>query len=650
MTAIGGRPVQAAMPPEEAAQARGGPRAPAAKTPEMTVPLPNAKPVKATPAPTVKQAPDEARGRTPTKGAQPASGSAIADTGVRGQGFGLSTGGGAGTGSSLDVAGDFCCPEYLATMIARIRAAWNQNQGARGTSVIRFTIQRDGSIADATIVKPSGTIDARHRGAARGPGHAHAAAAARRLSQSDADRAPQFRIPMTKSIIPGALAIALLAAWPHAQQPAQPPAAAAAERDRGHASPAKAAPPPRLAVPDFIALSTDAETVAMAKTIGQVLWDDLNFEREFAFIPRDVYASIPQATSFTDVPFDRWRELNADGLVIGTVQKVGTGVRVEMRLFNVRTRQVGLSAAVRRHRNARLFAHTISDEIHKSQRALNGVARTKLTFDSDRDGERMTGTVQNRSIKEIYIADYDGENQRRVTVGTDAEHRAALVARRPVDRLHVVPARRREHLHLEHLPGHARRGDQGRQGRRELAAGVVARRHAARLQLDARRQPGDLRRQPRRLGPAAADEQPEHRHHADLVAVGHADRVHLGSQRHAADLRRRRRRPEPREEDLRVVLRSARPGRRRRSTRSRSRRAAGRASTSRCSTWRPDVTKSLTFGEGTNESPAFSPNGRHIVFTSTRSGKTQVFTMARDGKNVRQITRAGNNDEPDWSK
>ena len=29
----------------------------------------------------------------------------------------------------------------------------------------------------------------------------------------------------------------------------------------------------------------------------------------------------------------------------------------------------------------------------------------------------------------------------------------------------------------------------------------------------------------------------------------------------------------------------------------------------------------ITFGEGTNESPAFSPNSRHIVFTSTRSGQ-----------------------------
>lgn len=160
MTALGGRPVQAVTPPDEPPK-REAVRAPAAKTPEMTMPLPNARTVKATSSPSVKQAPDEARGRTPTKGKEPAFGSAIADTGVRGQGFGLSTGGGAGSGSSLEITGDFCCPEYIAVMQARIRAAWNQDQGARGTSLIRFTIQRDGRITDPTIFQPSGiaTLD-----------------------------------------------------------------------------------------------------------------------------------------------------------------------------------------------------------------------------------------------------------------------------------------------------------------------------------------------------------------------------------------------------------------------------------------------------------------------------------------------------------
>ena len=58
----------------------------------------------------------------------------------------------------------------------------------------------------------------------------------------------------------------------------------------------------------------------------------------------------------------------------------------------------------------------------------------------------------------------------------------------------------------------------------------------------------------------------------------------------------------------------------------------------------------LTFGEGTNESPAFAPNGRHLAFMSTRAGKSQVFTIAKDGKGLKQITKAGNNEKPDWSR
>jgi Tol biopolymer transport system component len=125
--------------------------------------------------------------------------------------------------------------------------------------------------------------------------------------------------------------------------------------------------PPRFAVPYFIPLSKDAETVKAARTIAEVLWNDLNFESEFALVPRDVYATIPSATSMFDVPLDRWREVNADGVIIGTVQKVDTGVRIEVRLFNVRSRT---SAFGREYlgsiANPRIFAHKMSDEIHSS--------------------------------------------------------------------------------------------------------------------------------------------------------------------------------------------------------------------------------------------------------------------------------------------
>ena len=175
--------------------------------------------------------------------------------------------------------------------------------------------------------------------------------------------------------------------------------------------------PPRIAVPDLLSLSADKETQEAARVIGQVLWDDLNYEREFYLIPRDTYKSIPVAASIDSVPYDRWRELGADGVIIGTVQKAATGVRIEMRLYNVRSRTSAFgkeytgSAA-----NPRIYAHTMSDELHQSQVNLRGVARTKLAFVSDRNREAVVATIEKRDVKEIYIADYDGANQRRITI------------------------------------------------------------------------------------------------------------------------------------------------------------------------------------------------------------------------------------------
>jgi TonB family protein len=152
MTSIGGRPVQTTEPAEK----REAVRPPAAKPPEMTMPKPAAKPVKPSPAPPVAQAPDEARGKTLARGKEVATGSAVADTGARGQGFGLSTGGGAGSGSYLDVA-NFCCPDYLVTMIERIRANWIHQSGIPGNVIIKFTIRRDGSVGDVIVEKSAGT-------------------------------------------------------------------------------------------------------------------------------------------------------------------------------------------------------------------------------------------------------------------------------------------------------------------------------------------------------------------------------------------------------------------------------------------------------------------------------------------------------------
>ena len=299
--------------------------------------------------------------------------------------------------------------------------------------------------------------------------------------------------------------------------------------------------------------------------------------------------------------------------------------------------------------NPRLFAHTIADEIHQNQVALRGVARTKLAFATDRDGERVGGTVEERSVKEIYIADYDGANQRRVTDQPATEHHAVLVARRARHRLHVVPARVPRHLHLaastrgrsrtrprargsNYLPAWSPDGTRlafmsTRDGNQEI---YVMNRDGSGLRRLTNHPEIDVTPTWSPTGTQIAFT--SDRSGSPQIYIVGVDG--LGLQQHHRASR----------------TATGRPGRRRPSTRSPTPRGRARATTSRSSTCRPREIRQVTFGEGSNESPAYAPNGRHLAFMSTRSGKQQIWTIARLGKDLRQITRAGNNVMPDWSK
>lgn len=410
----------------------------------------------------------------------------------------------------------------------------------------------------------------------------------------------------------------------------------------------EAGAPPRFAVPDFIALSNDADTVEAARTIGRVLYDDLQFEREFALIPRDTYASIPAATSFATVPFDRWRELNADGLLVGTVQRTDAGVRVEVRLFNVRNRQSAFSREYTGSTaNRRLYAHTIADELHQQQRALRGVARTKLTFNSDRDGERLGGTVESRNVKEVYIADYDGENQRRVTTNRslninsvwspDGRSLAYTSYRRGPPNIFIANiyegtgGELTQGVGQNWLPAFSPDGTRvafssTRDGNPEI---YVANRDGSNIR--------------RLTNHAAADVSPtwspagtqiaftSDRTGTPQIYVMGADGLGLQKLTSESYADRATWSPAPYNE----IAYAAR---------------TGPGNDIKIRDLASGQVRQLTFGEGTNESPAFAPNGRHLAFMSTRSGRAQIFTIARDGRNLRQVTRTGSNYQPDWSR
>lgn len=153
MQMIGGRPIQAAQPSADPQIAKNTLPSLAPTPPKMA--LPDAKQKPRTPLkPTVSS--KDPKGTAVGRGFETQAGTAKVETGAKGQGFGLSTGGSAGDGGvKLDVAG-FCCPEYIVDMRDRIIKNWNQNQRSAGVVIMKYIIQRNGQITDVEVEVSSG--------------------------------------------------------------------------------------------------------------------------------------------------------------------------------------------------------------------------------------------------------------------------------------------------------------------------------------------------------------------------------------------------------------------------------------------------------------------------------------------------------------
>jgi TolB protein len=402
--------------------------------------------------------------------------------------------------------------------------------------------------------------------------------------------------------------------------------------------------PPRYAVPDFIALTPEAAEVA--KTIGQVLWDDLDFEREFYMLPRDTYATVPAARTAEDVPFAAWRELGADAVVYGSVQQTAGKVVVQVKLLNVRSRRTVFAKEYYNASNPRAYAHTIADEMHQQQRGLRGVARTKLAFVSDRNRERVGGTVENREVKEIYIADYDGANQRRMTVSRQLnlnpswspDARAlAYTTYRPNPDIFIsfiyqgLLQNPTKGVGTNYLPVFSPDGTRiafmsARDGNPEIyvmnADGSNVRRLTNHPAGDGTPTWSPNSAQIAFVSDRAGSPQ------IYLMSADGSNLSRLTTTESWAD--RPTWSPAPYNE---IAFSGRNPG----------------GFDIKVYDIASRETRQITFGEGTNESPAYSPNGRHLAFTSTRFGGVQVLTIGRDGRGLRQITRVGNNQTPAWS-
>lgn len=145
LTPMGGREVR---PTPEPPKPTPRPPAPPPSRPVAALPSSKAVPARPTRAETARTAPSVPE--------PPREGSTRVETGARGQGFGLATGGNGGQGIQVENP-NFCCPGYLEIVRVAIERAWVRSPGT-GVTTMRFRILRNGKIDSISVFESSNNL------------------------------------------------------------------------------------------------------------------------------------------------------------------------------------------------------------------------------------------------------------------------------------------------------------------------------------------------------------------------------------------------------------------------------------------------------------------------------------------------------------
>jgi TolB protein len=420
---------------------------------------------------------------------------------------------------------------------------------------------------------------------------------------------------------------------------------------------------PRLAIPAFVGAGADADLIGAAKTVADVLWDDIDFEQEFDLVSKDATARIPVAQTIDTEPYDRWQELGADGLVIGSIQRASTGFTIDIKLIGVRGASRGqpVNNFAQSYKgcvltNARACAHYIADDLHQKLRGLDGVAQTHLAFTSDRDGQRLSSRSASAQspAKEIYISDYDGGNQYRVTAnqslnlgaswapdGRTLSYTSWVSGFPDIYVLNIFEAR----AAFRPAAGNADRQNQlsafspdgtklafvsDRDGGSDI---FVVNRDGTNLHnVTNSKRDGVINGAPTWSPTGTQIAFTSNRGGTNQIYIMGADGTGLDKlTSDASSTDRPTWSPAP----FNTIAYAAGPG-------------------PVHDIYLVDVTTRkticLTDGIGDNESPAFAPNGRHVAFRTSRFGKDQLAIVSITGKIQRKVTDIGNNTYPSWSR
>ena len=404
----------------------------------------------------------------------------------------------------------------------------------------------------------------------------------------------------------------------------------------------------RIAVPEFKSASQDPRNSELLRTFNDTLWNDLTNAGIFDMVSKSFYP-LGQIGAPSDVKFDAWSQapVNAAMLVFGNLSANANNLVVQGWLEDVKNpnsppvlaKQYTDTATTQQ---ARVIAHKFADEIiFRLGGGINGIAETQIYYVSTRSGH-----------KEIWAMDYDGANQHPVTtlgtislsphISPDGSRLAfssfngsAWEIRMfsfDLNRLVSFPRYGRTNLSPSWAPDGTRIAfSSSRSGTPEIYVVDQSGGNLHRLTNS-----GTTNVSPtwnRKTGTEIAWVS----RHGDLpkIFTMSADGTNvqqLTDQGYAVS-------PSWSPNGQFLVfswMRHYGPG------------APGSQDI-----YLMDVTNKqwvqLTHDGGRNDFPCWSPDNRHIVFQSNRSGSLQIWSMLADGTNQKQLTTSGTNSEPDWS-
>jgi len=404
----------------------------------------------------------------------------------------------------------------------------------------------------------------------------------------------------------------------------------------------------RLAVPDFKPGTTDPRNGELLQEFNSVLWNDLDNAGIFDMVSKSFYPlEVPGNPG--EVHFEAWNVLppNASMLAFGNLGANGDNVTVQGWLFDVKNvsspQVLGKQYQDVVSKDAvRVIAHKFADEIiFRLGGGIPGIAESRIYFVSDRTGH-----------KELWVMDYDGSNQRQIThlgtisisprVSPDGSRLAFSSLEKngweirmyslDLNRLVSFPAFSGTNLSPSWSPDGTKLAfSSSRAGEPNIyimdAAGANLRRLTSDKGPDV--SPSWNRKTGAQLAFVSG------RTGLPQIYTMEADGTNLlrmTDQGYAVS-------PSwsPNGQFLTLSwFRKYGPG------------APGANDI-----YLMDIASKqwvqLTHDGGRNDFPSWSPDGRHIVFQSSRTGSEQIWMMLADGSKAQQLTFGGRNTQPNWS-